>query len=93
MLCGVSPFSSWTHREDQLAAGFAVLWEVRQRHLKGNRDSQEARVYALCYIGIALMFNFGWRPEAGSLDGECVASGAPANAGVPSDKWRDAQGR
>ena len=76
----------------QLAAGFAVLWEVRQLHLRGNRDSPEARVYALCYIGIALMFNFGWRP------GQVVWTGnashlAQANAGVPSDKWRDAQGR
>ena len=47
----------------QLAAGFAVLWEIRQQHLlKESCDSQEARVYALCYIGVALMYNFGWRP-------------------------------
>jgi hypothetical protein len=47
----------------QLAAGFAVLWQVRKTHFKqGPYSDQETLLAALGYLAIALMFNFGWRP-------------------------------
>lgn len=47
----------------QLAAGFAVLWQVRKDNYKsGPWTDQATLVAALGYIAVALMFNFGWRP-------------------------------
>lgn len=88
----------------QLAAGFAILWQVRQRHIQNdNWNSQDARFYALCYIAIALMFNFGWRPGQVVWTGNAshlirrralvflLFSGVMLNADQSFSKWFQSQ--